>query len=312
MKVAVMGAGGVGGYFGGLLARAGHDVTFVARGEHLAAIRSNGGLRVESQNDGDFLAPGRGVLETTEAGVQDFVLFNVKMHHNAAAIASLPPMVGTGTVVLTLQNGIDNGEQITEVVGSGPVMIGSAFMEGRISEPGVVNQGGPGTAGFGEMTVGITDRGEGLLREFLDAGWRVELHENMAGMLWKKFAYIAGSAAVCSAANCVYEEMRTIPATRALIQQAIEEALAVGRASGAPVMEDSLEWAMNSLDRFPAQGRASMAKDFTEGRPVELEGLNGALIRLARQTGTPTPANDFLYAVLRPLADRIAAEHANG
>ena len=216
MKVAVVGAGGVGGYFGGLLARAGHDVTFVARGEHLDAIRRNGGLRVVSQNDGDFHAPGRGVENTAEAGAQDLALFNVKMHHNPGAIASLPPMVGPETVVLTLQNGIDNGEQIAEVVGPEPVMIGSAFMEGRISEPGVVTQGGPGTAGFGEMTVGITERGERLLREFLDAGWRVELHENMVGMLWKKFAYIAGSAAVCSAANCVYEEMRNIPATRAL------------------------------------------------------------------------------------------------
>ena len=310
MKTAVVGAGGVGGYFGGLLGRAGHDVTFVARGEHLEAIRQNGGLRVESQNDGVFLAPGRGVADTSEAGEQDLVLFTVKMHHNAAAIASLLPMVGPHTVVLTLQNGIDNGEQLAEVVGVGPVMIGSAFMEGRISEPGAVIQGGPGTGGFGEMTVGITERGERLHREFLEAGWRVELHENMAGMLWKKFAYIAGSAAVCAAANCVYEEMRTIPATRALIQGAIEEALAVGRASGAPIMDDSLDWAMESLDRFPAQGRASLAKDFTEGRPVELEGLNGAVIRLARRTGTPTPVNDFLYAVLRPMADRIAAEHA--
>ena len=312
MKAAIVGAGGVGGYFGGLLARAGHDVTYVARGAHLEAIQSNGGLRVESQNDGDFFAPGRGVSDTSDAGAQDLVLFNVKMHHNSAAIASLPPMTGADTVVLTLQNGIDNGDQLAATLGPGPVMIGSAFMEGRISEPGVVTQGGPGTAGFGEMTVGITERGQRLHRHFVDAGWRVELHENMPGMLWKKFAYIAGSAAVCAAANCVYEEMRTIPATRALIQQAIEEALAVGRASGAPIMDDSLEWAMNSLDRFPAQGRASMAKDFTEGRPVELEGLNGALIRLARQTNTPTPANDFLYAVLRPLADRIAREHSGG
>ena len=312
MKIAVLGAGGVGGYFGGLLARAGHEVTFVARGAHLDAIRRNGGLQVESQNDGHFLALGRGVENTAEAGVQDLVLFNVKMHHNPAAIASLPPMIGRGTVVLTLQNGIDNGEQIADVIGGEPVMIGSAFMEGRISEPGVVTQGGPGTGGFGEMTVGVTERGERLHRDFLEAGWRVELHENMTGMLWKKFAYIAGSAAVCAAANCVYEEMRNIPATRALIQQTVEEALAVGRASGAPIMDDSLDWAMNSLDRFPAQGRASMAKDFTDGRPVELEGLNGALIRLARKTGTPTPANDFLYAVLRPMADRIAAQHAGG
>ena len=312
MKAAVVGAGGVGGYFGGLLARAGHDVTYVARGAHLESIRRNGGLQVESQNDGDFHAPGRGVEDSADAGVQDLILFTVKMHHNGGAIASLPPMVGPDTVVLTLQNGIDNGEQLAEALGKKPVMIGSAFMEGRISEPGTVTQGGPGTAGFGEIAVGITERGERLYREFVDAGWRIELHENMTGMLWKKFAYIAGSAAVCSAANCVYEEMRTIPATRALIQQAIEEALEVGRASGAPIMDDSLDWAMNSLDRFPAQGRASMAKDFTEGRPVELEGLTGALIRLARQTGTPTPANDFLYAVLRPQADRIASEHTSG
>ena len=308
MKVAIVGSGGVGGYFGGLLARAGHDVSFVARGAHLEAIRGNGGLHIESQNDGDFLAPGRGIGDTREAGVQDLVLLTVKMHHNEAAIASIPPMVGEGTVALTLQNGIDNGDRLAEVIGSEPVMIGSAFMEGRISEPGVVTQGGPGTASFGEMTVGITERGERLQAQFREAGWRVELQENMPGMLWKKFAYIAGSAAVCAAANCVYEEMRTIPITRALIQQAVEEALAVGRASGAPIMEDSLQWAMDSLDRFPAQGRASMAKDFTEGRPVELDGLNGAVIRLARQTGTPTPANDFLYAILKPSADRIAAQ----
>ena len=308
MKVAIVGSGGVGGYFGGLLARAGHDVSFVARGAHLEAIRGNGGLHIESQNDGDFLAPGRGIGDTREAGVQDLVLLTVKMHHNEAAIASIPPMVGEGTVALTLQNGIDNGDRLAEVIGSEPVMIGSAFMEGRISEPGVVTQGGPGTASFGEMTVGITERGERLQALFREAGWRVELQENMPGMLWKKFAYIAGSAAVCAAANCVYEEMRTIPITRALIQQAVEEALAVGRASGAPIMEDSLQWAMDSLDRFPAQGRASMAKDFTEGRPVELDGLNGAVIRLARQTSTPTPANDFLYAILKPSADRIAAQ----
>ena len=310
MKVAVVGAGGVGGYFGGLLARTGHEVTFIARGDHLEAIRKNGGLRVESQNDGSFHAPGKGINDASEAGVQDLVIFTVKMHHNPDAIASLPPMVGPNTVVLTLQNGIDNGDQIAAAIGREPVMIGSAFMEGRISEPGTVTQGGPGTAGFGEMAVGVTERGERLHQAFLDAGWRIELHENMMGMLWKKFAYIAGSAGVCAAANCVYEEMRTVPATRALIQQAIEEALAVGRDSGAPIMDDSLEWAMDSLDRFPAQGRASMAKDFTEGRPVELDGLNGAVIRLARRTGTSTPANDFLYAVLKPAADRIAAQHS--
>ena len=309
MKVAVVGAGGVGGYFGGLLARAGHEVTFVARGAHLEAIKQNG-LRVESELDGTFTAHGLAVQDTVEAGEQDLVLFSIKMFHNAQVIPSLAPMVGDATVVLTLQNGIDNGEQLAHAVGTSKVMIGSAYMEGRISEPGVVTQGGPGTATFGEMHVAITRRGEDLLQQFQEAGWRVNLHENMPGMLWKKFAYITGSAGVCAAANCVYEEMRTIASTRRLIEQAIEETLAVGRARGAPIMADSLRWAMDALDRFPGQGRASMAKDFLEGRPVELEGLTGTLIRMGLEVDVPTPINDFLYAILKPASVRIESMRA--
>lgn len=311
MKVAVIGAGGVGGYFGGLLAQAEHEVTFIARGAHLQAIKENG-LRVESQLDGTFTVPGNATDNTAELEEQDLVLFTVKMYHNPEAIKHLAPMIGPETVVLTLQNGIDNGDILAEAVGESHVMIGSAYLEGRVSEPGVVTQAGPGLAAFGEMKVGISRRGENLLQRFQEAGWRVNLHENMPGMLWKKFAYIAGSAAVCAAANCVYEEMRTKPETRALIQHAIEEALAVGRAKGAPIMSDSLAWAMDSLDRFPGQGRASMAKDFTDMRPVELEGLTGTVVRMARELDVPTPANDFLYAILKPSAARIEALNSAG
>ena len=311
MKVAVIGAGGVGGYFGGLLARAGHEVTFVARGPHLRAIKDNG-LRIESQLDGTFTVPGNATNNTATVGEQDLVIFTVKMYHNSDAVSAVLPLIGPETVVLTLQNGIENGEILAETVGEDHVMIGSAYMEGRISEPGVVTQSGPGIAAFGEMNVGISRRGENLLQRFQEAGWRVNLHENMPGMLWKKFAYIAGSAAVCAAANCVYEEMRTKPETRQLIRDAIEEVLAVGKARGAPVMADSLAWAMDSLDRFPGQGRASMAKDFTDQRPVELEGLTGTVVRMARELEIPTPANDFLYAILKPAAVRIEALNKAG
>ena len=311
MKVAVIGAGGVGGYFGGLLAQAEHEVTFIARGAHLQAIKENG-LRVESQLDGTFTVPGNATDNTAELEEQDLVLFTVKMYHNPEAIKHLAPMIGPETVVLTLQNGIDNGDILAEAVGESHVMIGSAYLEGRVSAPGVVTQAGPGLAAFGEMKVGISRRGENLLQRFQEAGWRVNLHENMPGMPWKRFAYIAGSAAVCAAANCVYEEMRTKPETRALIQHAIEEALAVGRAKGAPIMSDSLAWAMDSLDRFPGQGRASMAKDFTDMRPVELEGLTGTVVRMARELDVPTPANDFLYAILKPSAARIEALNSAG
>ena len=304
MDIAVMGAGGVGGYFGGLLARAGHNVTFIARGPHLDAIQQNG-LRVVSSNDGDFTVAGDATDNPSSAGAQELVLFTVKMYHNDDAIHAIAPLVGPDTIILTLQNGIDNGDRLAEVYGPERVMIGSAYLEGRISEPGVVTQGGPGAASFGERTLGITERGRRLLEAFQCAGWRVELLENMTGMLWKKFAYLSGSAGVCAASGCMYGELRTVPETRAAIQAAIAEALAVGEAAGAPLEPDSLEWSMNALDNFPATGMASLAKDFAEGRPVELEGLTGTVIRMGQQYGVATPVNDALYAVLKPRANRI-------
>jgi 2-dehydropantoate 2-reductase len=307
MDIAVMGAGGVGGYFGGLLARAGNNVTFIARGPHLEAIRSNG-LRVISSNDGEFVVPGQATDQPAEAGHQELVLFTVKMYHNEAAIQAIAPMMGPDTIVLTLQNGIDNGERLVDAYGPERVMIGSAYLEGRIAEPGVVTQGGPGAASFGERTPGITERGERLLEVFQAANWRVELLENMTGMLWKKFAYLSGSAGVCAASGCAYGELRTVPETRLVIQEAIAEALAVGEASGAPLEPNSLEWSMNALDNFPATGMASLAKDFAEGQPVELEGLTGTVIRMGQEYGVPTPINNALYAVLKPRANRIDAE----
>ena len=306
MKIAVMGTGGVGGYFGGLLARAGHEVTFVARGAHLQAIRERG-LRVESVNDGDFTVTGQAIEDTAGAGEQELVLFTVKMYHNAAAIAATRPLLGPDSLVLTLQNGIDNGQQLVDAFGRERTLIGSCYLEGRIREPGVVTQGGPGMASFGELEPGITERCQRLLAVFQEAGWRVDLQENMPGMLWKKFSYLAGSAAVGAASNSVFGEMRAIPETRAIIQGAIAEILDVGRAWGAPIMDDSLEWAMTSLDNFPAAGMSSLGKDFLEGRPVELEGLTGTAIRMARQVGVPTPINDTLYAILKPWANRIEA-----
>ena len=304
MKIAVMGTGGVGGYFGGLLARAGHSLTFIARGAHLAAIQA-GGLRIESSNDGNFTALGTALENTSNTGEQELVLFTVKMYHNSSAIQAIRPLIGPDTVVLTLQNGIDNGEQLAASLGRDRVMIGSAYLEGRIKEPGVVTQGGPGNATFGELQPGLTERGKSLLKVFQDAGWRVSLGENMPGMLWKKFAYLAGSAAVCTASGANYGEIRSIPETRETIRLAITEALAVGRAAGAPIIEDSLEWSMSALDNFPATGLASLTKDFQAGGPVELEGLTGTIVRMGRELEVSTPINDTLYALLKPWAQRL-------
>ena len=307
MKIAVMGAGGVGGYFGGLLARAGNEVTFVARGPHLEAIRAKG-LSVESANDGNFTVRGNAVEDTSQVGPQELVLFTVKMYHNADAIEAVKPMLGPDSLVLTLQNGIDNGQQLVDAFGRERVLIGSCYLEGRIKQPGVVTQGGPGRASFGELEPGITERCRKLLAVFQEANWRVDLEENMPGMLWKKFSYLAGSAAVGAATRTLFGEMRSIPETRAVIQGAIEEILDVGRASGAPIMDDSLEWCMTSLDNFPATGMSSLGKDFLEGRPVELDGLTGTAIRLGREYGVPTPINDTLFGVLKPWALQIERE----
>ena len=304
MKIAVMGTGGVGGYFGGLLARAGHSVTFVARGAHLTAIQAEG-LRIESSNDGNFTVQGSALEDTSNAGEQELVLFTVKMYHNSSAIQAVRPLVGPNTVVLTLQNGIDNGQQLAAALGRDRVMIGSAYLEGRIKEPGLVTQGGPGNATFGELQPGLTERGQSLLKVFQEAGWRVSLEENMHGMLWKKFAYLAGSAAVCTASGANYGDMRSIPETRETIRLAIAEALEVGRASGAPIIEDSLEWSMTALDNFPATGLASLTKDFQAGGPVELEGLTGTIVRMGHELRVSTPINDTLYAVLKPWAQRL-------
>jgi 2-dehydropantoate 2-reductase len=303
MKIAVMGTGGVGGYFGGLLAQAGHDITFVARGAHLKEMQQNG-LRVESTNNGHFTAKGTFVDETSQCGPQALVLFAVKMYQNHVAIDAVRPLIGPETIVLTLQNGVDNGDQLVEAFGEDRVMIGSVMLEGRIREPGVVTQGGPGKANFGELQPGITERGQKLYAIFQEAGWHVELHENMVDMLWKKFAYLSASAAVCAASNSTIGEMRSIPETREVIREAIAEGFAVGRARGAPIKDDALEWSMNSLDHFPALGRSSLAKDFSEGKPVELDGLIGTVVRMGKEAGVPTPVNDVIYAILKPWAER--------
>lgn len=296
-----MGTGGVGGYFGGLLARDGHEVTFVARGAHLEAIQ-NSGLSIESTNKGDFTVHCKATDAPSVLDTPELLIFSVKMFQNGDAIELIRPSVGQDTIILSIQNGVDNGELLSEQFSYDNVMIGSAFVEGRIKSPGVITQGGPGIAAFGEQFIGVTERATMLNQMFKSANWDVELHENMEGVLWKKFAYLVASASICSASHSDYGTMRSNPDTRKLIIAGIKEVLSVGEALGKPIMDDSLSWAENSLDRFPASGKASMAKDFLEGRPVELEGLTGRVVRLGLEVGVPTPVCEMLYAILRPWA----------
>tara|TARA_A100001037_G_scaffold251520_1_gene235098 strand:- start:23368 stop:24273 length:906 start_codon:yes stop_codon:yes gene_type:complete len=296
-----MGTGGIGGYFGGLLARAGHDVTFVARGQHLEAI-VEAGLTVESSNKGDFTVGCKATDSPDGSDTPELLIFSVKMYQNQEAIELIKPSVGPDTTILSIQNGIDNGHLLSQAFGYDNVMIGSAFVEGRIKAPGIISQGGPGIAAFGEQFIGLTERGRTLNQIFENAGWDVELHENMEGVLWKKFAYLVAAASVCSASHSDYGSMRSNPDTRQLILEGAAEVLAVGRALGKSITDDSVSWAENSLDRFPATGKASLAKDFIEGKPVELDGLTGRVVQLGLEVGVPTPICSTLYAILKPWA----------
>ena len=308
MKIAVMGTGGVGGYFGGLLARAGEDVTFIARGPHLDAIRHKG-LRVESDLSGAFTLRSRATDNPGDVGPVDLVLYAVKMYHSQEAIPAIVPLVGKDTVVLPLQNGIDNHHLLGADIGIDHLMIGIAFLQARIKEAGTVEQlGQVAQIIFGEPDGPISSRGRTLLDIFSKAGWNVELSENALGTLWRKFIYLAGSAAVNALTQITYGEMRSIPETRELIRAACQEMINVANASEAPIGDDVLQWCMASLDNFPRNGMSSLANDVRHGRPMELEGLTGAAVRMGREFGVPTPVNTTIYGLLKPAA--VKAEEA--
>jgi 2-dehydropantoate 2-reductase len=312
MKIAVMGTGGVGGYFGGLIARSSEDVTFIARGAHLDAIERNG-LRVVSDLSGEFVLDAKAASDPVEVGPVDLVLYTVKMYHNDDAIPFIAPMVGPETVVMPLLNGIDNHTQLVSVFGKERVMIGVAFVQARIREPGVIEQLGKfGRIVFGEIDRCISKRAQKMLDVFKNAAWNVELTDNALGALWGKFIYLAASAGVNAVTQIPYGEMRTVPETRELIRAAYEEIAAVGRASGAPVADDIVDMCMAGLDSFPSDGMASLAKDFRDGAPVELEGITGAVVRLGREAGVPTPINSTIYALLKPAALRIEQANKSG
>ena len=305
MKIAIMGTGGVGGFFGGMLARAGEDVTFIARGSHLEAIRQNG-LRVASDLSGEFIVRSNATDDSSTVGFVDLVLFTVKMYHNEQAIETVRPMVGADTVVLTLQNGIDNGEKLAAGLGRRNVMVGMAAVQSRIREPGTVEQLGQlGRVVFGEMEQGITERGERLLEVFRGAGWNVELSDNAMAALWQKFIYLTATAGINAITQVPFKDMRTIPETRELIRSAYQEIIDVAKAREAPIRDDMLDAVMQQLDDFPAEGMTSLANAFRNGNRVELEGITGTVVRLASETNVPVPINKAIYALLRPAAIRI-------
>ena len=310
MKVLVMGPGGVGGYYGGVLSRDGHEVTLVARGEHLEAI-SRDGLRVESLNSGNFTARPGVTDRPGEEHAADLVLFCVKGYDNETAIELIRPAVGPDTAVLTLQNGIGSGDQLGAALGADRVLLGATYIDGSKRGPGFVTETGKSPlVVFGEQDGRITERAERIRAAFADAGVPVELSRNVEKALWEKLVYITGWSGMICCTRTFFPEILETPEAAAMTRTVMGETLAVARARGIDLAEDIVE---TTLDEFRDVGDDPVSSMFTdlrgEGR-LEVEVLNGAVSRMGREVGVPTPGNDFITACLLVPHNRALAAYA--
>ena len=307
MKIAVIGAGGLGGYFGGRLAKAGEDVSFVARGAHLAAIQADG-LRVASVR-GDFELPAETVRATDDPasiGPVDIVLFTVKSYDTESAARSLGPLLGPGTAVISLQNGIDNEEELAALIGAGHVVGGAAYIFAGIARPGVVRHtGGPARLVFGEMDGRVSARLEAFLAACQAAGIDSAIAPDIRVALWSKYAYICAQAGLTAATRQPIEAVRDAPPTWALFRQVLAEVVSVGRAEGVALPDVLIERHIALAESLPRGMYSSLHDDLVAGRRMELEALLGELVRRADRAGVAAPGSAALYAVLLPQANAI-------
>jgi 2-dehydropantoate 2-reductase len=300
MKIGVFGTGGVGGYFGGRLAAAGNDVTFIARGEHLRAIQS-GGLVIESAK-GDFtISPAKATDDPAQVGKVDLVMLGVKAWQVTDAATAMLPLIGVDTIVLPLQNGVEAYDQLAAVVGAEHVLGGLCRIIAMIVEPGHIRHAGfePSVA-FAEWNNRPSERTASLLTTFLAAGIDTTIPPNFQSALWQKFLFISGYGGIGAVTRMSAGVIRAIPETRALIEAAMDEVNVVAAARGILLSEDAVASAMAGVDSLPKDGSSSMQRDIMAGRPSELEAKNGAVVRLGRDSGIPTPINTFVYQCLLP------------
>jgi 2-dehydropantoate 2-reductase len=301
MKIGVFGAGGVGGYFGAVLARAGYPVTIVARGEHLRAI-CTAGLRVQSPK-GDFaVMPAQATDDPSQIGPLDAVIVGVKAWQVRAAAAAIRPLIGRNTRVVPLQNGVEAANQLMEVLGEEHVVGGLCRIIASIAAPGVIcHSGMEPTVVLGELDGSELRAGaRELLTAFRAAGVSAQATADIRARLWEKLLFIAGISGAGAVARAMIGEVRRIPETRKLLQELMEEAAAVAFAQGVHLAEDIVLRTLAFIDTLPADGTASMQRDVVNGRPSELEAINGTIVRLGKALGVPTPTNDFVYASLLP------------
>jgi len=300
MKIAIMGSGSVGAYYGGLLAQQGHDVTFIARGAHLEAIRANG-LQVKSVH-GDFtVSPAKATDTPAEIGPVDLALFCTKTYDTDRAAQAIKPIVGQETAVISLQNGIDAAERVGAVVGMEHMIGGATWISSVIESPGVIKQVSQfRRIVFGELDRKITPRTQVIFEVLDSTGATVELTGDIQKILWTKFVFISAISAVGSLTRLEIGAYRSVAETRSLLTTLMREVESLARAQNIALDTDVVEKSMAFIENSAAHIKPSMQLDVETGHRSELEAIIGVIGRKGRQLGIPTPAADLIYAALLP------------
>ena len=299
MKIAVMGTGGVGGYFGARLAASGQDVHFIARGPHLAAIRANG-LRVKSDAGDVTIKPAQATDDPADIGPVDIVLFAVKLYDTDGAGRMLAPLIGPETGVVDLQNGIDGEDELAAIVGREHVVGGVAYLSAHIGEPGVILHVGKGAKlAFGELDGRRSSRVEALAAACAAADIRHEISPNIEAALWSKLAMLASMSALSCLTRLPVDQAVREPETLELLRAAMKEVAEVAAAKGVTLPADTLA-GFTAVTRGGSNIRPSMLVDLERGKPLELDRLSGAVVRAGAEAGVPTPFHSMALALLKP------------
>ena len=308
MRIAIFGVGGVGGYFGWRLAQAGEEVTFIARGAHLKALREVG-LKMETPDGGSFVQPVQVAADPAQLGHVDAVILGVKAWQVPEAAESIRPLIGPDTFVVPLQNGVEAPMHLSQALGAEHVFGGLCYIVALKVGPGHIRHAGmePRIA-FGELDNRVTERARQLEAAFQRAGVNVEVPSDIHTAMWNKFLFIASFSGVASITRAPVGPIRSVPETRKILQDVMEEISAVARARNIALKDNAVEVTMEVVDRLPAEGTASMQRDIMAGLPSELSSQSGAVVRLGEEVGQPAPLNSFIYASLLPMELRARGE----
>ncbi|MFN0318308.1 MAG: ketopantoate reductase family protein [Burkholderiales bacterium] len=311
MKIAVMGTGGVGGYFGGRLAASGEDVTFIARGEHLKAIQANG-LQVLSAT-GDFVVkPARATDDPSKVGAAGVVMIAVKLWATDEAIAAIAPMMGPNSVAVSFQNGVIAKDKLIAAYGRQRVWGGVSNIAALIEKPGVIRHNGPMAILVpGELEGGRTPRLEAFIKACEKAKIETRVPENIDTAIWEKYIFLAAMSSMTALTRLPVGAIREDPDTRALLVQLMSEVQAVGRAKGVKLDDGTLDRLTTRMDGLPRPMVASMLGDLERGNRLELPWLAGGVVEMGKPLGVPTPAAKFVYTALKLYANGRPADSRN-